>query len=756
MKRILTLILLCAGGIALAQTARQIENIEAFNRLYGYVKYFHPSDEAANLDWNAFAVYGSKEVEKCKNTSELKETLIDLFNPVAPTMQIVRSADNVSFSVKALTPPELATYKTITWQHLGIGLGNTNNAYTSARLNRKTSQPIQSAFCTITSVLPVDQYRNKEFILTAKVKLAEGPGSGHLWARVDRQNSSTGFFDNMTNNPIVDNGWRQYEIKGVIDNDGVQLFFGCFLQNKGKLFVDDINLKVREGSEWKRIYSNSFEADVSNDYPKSLFGSNSPGYKTIVTEEESSDGKKSVSITGLKEDKDVGLLFDRYCQIGEHVKKEIGSGLTIIMPLALYGNDKSTYPKANPEKLLALENQLKSLPAATTKDLFVRIGDLVITWNIFQHFYPYFKESKTDWNEALKSAIKEAYNNQTEYDFLKTLRKFTAKLKDGHVWIQDPSIKGMEDFVLPIAWEWIEDQLVITDVLNDSVPLKSGDIVTAIDGQAPAKYFEEVYRYISAATTGWLQHIASINAIKGPENSNVSLTVSNDKAQKKQVVLNRNVRIGQYYQELKNKNTDGLKKISDNIYYIHVGIASMPDIKSKMNELQQSKALICDLRGYPKNNHELIGYLLTQNDTSKNWMRIPEIIYPDQENVTGYQEMGWTMKALQPHLNAKIFFIIDGRAISYAESFLSFIEHYKLATIIGQPSAGTNGNVNPFTLPGAIQVSWTGMKVMKHDGSQHHGVGILPTVYVEKSIKGVREQKDEFLEKAIELASKVE
>jgi C-terminal processing protease CtpA/Prc len=117
--------------------------------------------------------------------------------------------------------------------------------------------------------------------------------------------------------------------------------------------------------------------------------------------------------------------------------------------------------------------------------------------------------------------------------------------------------------------------------------------------------------------------------------------------------------------------------------------------------------------------------------------------------------MGWMMKALQPHLKAKIFFIIDGQAISYAESFLSFIEHYKLATIIGQPSAGTNGDVNHFTLPGAIQVLWTGLKVVKHDGSQHHGIGILPNIYVEKTIKGVSEQRDEFLDKAIALASKV-
>jgi len=44
------------------------------------------------------------------------------------------------------------------------------------------------------------------------------------------------------------------------------------------------------------------------------------------------------------------------------------------------------------------------------------------------------------------------------------------------------------------------------------------------------------------------------------------------------------------------------------------------------------------------------------------------------------------------------------------------------------------------------------MKVLKHNGKQQHGIGIIPDVYVEKTIKGVIEGRDEFLEKAIEVA----
>jgi len=109
------------------------------------------------------------------------------------------------------------------------------------------------------------------------------------------------------------------------------------------------------------------------------------------------------------------------------------------------------------------------------------------------------------------------------------------------------------------------------------------------------------------------------------------------------------------------------------------------------------------------------------------------------------------LAAKEPHIEGKVVFITDGRAISYAESFLSFIEHYKLAEIVGQPTAGTNGNVNPFVLPGGFQVTWTGMKVLKHNGSQHHLIGILPTVPAERTIQGIIEGRDEFLEKAVEI-----
>jgi hypothetical protein len=47
---------------------------------------------------------------------------------------------------------------------------------------------------------------------------------------------------------------------------------------------------------------------------------------------------------------------------------------------------------------------------------------------------------------------------------------------------------------------------------------------------------------------------------------------------------------------------------------------------------------------------------------------------------------------------------------------------------------------------------WTGMKVLKQDGSRHHGVGILPTIPASRTLEGVAARRDEVLEAGIEAA----
>jgi hypothetical protein len=65
----------CKKGEKELVETRKIENIRAFAKVYGYVKYFHPSDEASEIDWDYFAIYGTKKILECKSNDDLIKTL---------------------------------------------------------------------------------------------------------------------------------------------------------------------------------------------------------------------------------------------------------------------------------------------------------------------------------------------------------------------------------------------------------------------------------------------------------------------------------------------------------------------------------------------------------------------------------------------------------------------------------------------------------------------------------------------------------
>src|SRR3989442_3654947 len=67
---------------------RGLENLVAFTRLLGYVRHFHPSDEAAATDWNAFTIAAVDTVESAQSGAALATTLRALFLPIAPTLRI--------------------------------------------------------------------------------------------------------------------------------------------------------------------------------------------------------------------------------------------------------------------------------------------------------------------------------------------------------------------------------------------------------------------------------------------------------------------------------------------------------------------------------------------------------------------------------------------------------------------------------------------------------------------------------------------
>jgi C-terminal processing protease CtpA/Prc len=562
-----------------ALTERGLVNLIAFTRLLGYVRHFHPSDEAAATKWDKFAVQGVLAVESAKDASELARSLEKVFRPIAPTVRVFPTATRARIPDELAPPSNDGLLKVVSWKHKGFGPGKTQNStYHSERVR------------------------------------ADAP-----------------------------------------------------------------NGKLPEGS-----------AD-----PRKPFAA------------------------------------------------DLGGGISCLVPLALFADAKGTLPHAASSPAPTPDPLMKY----SGNDRATRLADVALAWNVLQHFYPYFDVVQTDWPRALRDALTSAATDANEQAFLTTLRRMIAQLHDGH---GNVFSSGQNIYSAPVIFGWIEDRLVITAVAGEGASgLQPGDIIVRVNGKPSLETLTESESLISGATPQWRRYRSVSSLAYGAKDSELTLEVKNESGEVRSVVLRRTVEP----QNVTETRPPKISEIKPGIFYLALDRIKDEDFQAALPQLENAKGIIFDLRGYPSVSPMILSHLTDKPITSARWM-VPIIIKPDHANVVEYDTGGrWDLQPIAPKLKAKIAFLTDGRAISYAESYMGIIEAYKLAEIVGEPTAGTNGNVNPFKLPGDYTVVWTGMKVLKHDGSQHHGIGIQPTAPVSRTIRGLREKRDEQLERAIAIVS---
>ena len=102
------------------EPSRQLRNLHGFSKLYGYVRFFHPSDEAQQIDWEKFAVYGARKARHAPNADALRTVLLELYGPLAPSLRIYATGS----TAPPAPPGPLSTdgLTAVAWQHRGPGL----------------------------------------------------------------------------------------------------------------------------------------------------------------------------------------------------------------------------------------------------------------------------------------------------------------------------------------------------------------------------------------------------------------------------------------------------------------------------------------------------------------------------------------------------------------------------------------------------------------------------------------------------------
>lgn len=190
--------------------------------------------------------------------------------------------------------------------------------------------------------------------------------------------------------------------------------------------------------------------------------------------------------------------------------------------------------------------------------------------------------------------------------------------------------------------------------------------------------------------------------------------------------------------------------LSNNIGYINPGALTKGEIDSIMDKFKDTNGIIVDLRYYPS---DMITYIMP------NYLLPEETVFSRatiaNKSIPGefiFSEDIAVGKNNEDYYKGKIVVIINECTQSNAEFTTMALRKSPNAVVIGENSIGADGNVATLTLPGGITTTITGIGIYTSEGLETQRVGIKPDIYVKPTIQGIRDGKDELLEKAIEIA----
>jgi hypothetical protein len=713
-----------------ALPARERANLEAFARLYGVLRFFHPSDEAAATDWARFAVAGVRAVRSAPDDAALAAALRDLIAPVAPTARILADGD----PAPAPPTPPAEPHDVVAWQYRGPGIDGIGGTYAGQRTARDgVWWPPSPGWASVSQAVDVAGRGGQPFRLTARVR-AEGSAGAGAWARVDLPDGGVGFFDNMADRMVRSPDWQAVVIEGVIAEGAARLTIGGLVDGRGTAGFDAFTLEI--GGEPVPLADPSFEADAegwSTGVRPSGRGP-VPGY-TLAVAGPGADGAAALTLASLPPERVPGDLLDVHAAIGEVAEVPLGSGLRAWIPLALpstVGPDAHTLTAATAAPVPPV--------APESGDADLRLADVVAGWAVLEQFYPYFGDVDVDWAGALGVALDAAADDAGPDDHLRTLQTLVAPLVDGHAAVQVPGAVRAD---AAVAWAFAEGALVVTASGVEGVAV--GDVIGAIDGVPAAEALAaEEARY--SGSPQWRRSRALAHLGAGPAGTAVVLTVDGADGP-------RDVPVPRTGAPDPTFPHPPLATLDGGVRYVDLSRADPKDLAREARALARSPGVVFDLRGYPNGTDGVLRHLLEAPERDR-WMHVPERTHPvvpgGPRPIAGTLDLGWDLRPKGPRLEVPVVFLTGGGAISYAESVMGYVEALGLP-IVGGPTAGANGNIVDVALPSGASFWFTGMRVTRHDGTPSHGVGIRPTVPVEPTVAGLRAGRDEVLEAALRL-----
>lgn len=372
-------------------------------------------------------------------------------------------------------------------------------------------------------------------------------------------------------------------------------------------------------------------------------------------------------------------------------------------------------------------------------------------WNVIHYFYPYL-ELLGDWDPVLPMAVAELDAANGSRDYVRAVAKVAALVADTHTSVRGPMVYNVfPRAIAPFVVRMVEGVAVVV-ALRDAEAARGiavGDIVDTVDGRPLAQAMADLRPYVAASHEVGKRERLLRAALSREEGATIRVGVRGPDDSTRTVAV---VTSMAYWQR------DGIdldepryRLIEPDIGYVDLRRLQIVDVDAMFEAMKHTRAIVFDMRGYPNGTAWHIAPRLIRSSRAVHGARFerPVASAIAHSRITFRQPIAPSDKWIY---TGDTYMLIDERAISQAEHTGLFFEAANGTRFIGTETAGANGDVTDFFLPGGVSVLFTGHDVRHADGRQLQRIGLVPHVRVAPTIAGVRAGDDEVLARAIEYA----
>jgi C-terminal processing protease CtpA/Prc len=384
-------------------------------------------------------------------------------------------------------------------------------------------------------------------------------------------------------------------------------------------------------------------------------------------------------------------------------------------------------------------------------------------WGVFHYFFAYRDLMDEDWDDVFPAFLPKFIAAKDAREYNLTISDMVTHVADSHAFVQSDELdEYFGKAPVGLRLRLIEKKPIITEILDEEAKkagIQVGDIVAKVDGEGIIERINREAGYIAASTPQSLGNRVMQRILNGPDGSMAALAIGGQDGRTREVSLKRRT---DYITALRSqRGGDVIKMLAGNIGYADLDRLKPEQVDAMFDKFRDTKAIIFDMRGYPYGTAWSIAPRLTgKEDVGAAIFTGPLALTPDVSRgslLTSTASYFFVQKLPTSDkwkYQGKTVMLIDERTMSQAEHTGLFFEVANKTEFIGTPSAGANGDVTNFVVPGGVTISFSGHDVRHANGGKLQRLGLQPAVTVAPSVKGIRTGHDEVLEKAIEYVSK--